>query len=53
MCRVLVNAVMNPRVPKSAENLLSGYTTGGPSSSAQLHRVTWDEPDLAKYIKLK
>jgi hypothetical protein len=35
--RALVNAVMNLRVPRSAGKLSSGCTTGGLSSSAQLH----------------
>jgi hypothetical protein len=34
-----VNAVMNLRVPYNAGKLSSGLTTGGLSSSAQLHRV--------------
>jgi hypothetical protein len=37
--RVLVNAVMDLRVPQSAGNLSSGCTTCRLSSSAQLHRV--------------
>jgi hypothetical protein len=36
--RAFVNAVMNLRVPYG--KLSSGYTTGGLSSSAQLHRVS-------------
>jgi hypothetical protein len=35
--RALVNAVMNLQVPKNAGELPSGCTTGGVSSSAQLH----------------
>jgi hypothetical protein len=35
--RVLVNSVMNLRVPRNAGKLLSGYITGGLSISAQLH----------------
>jgi hypothetical protein len=35
--RAVVNAVMNLRVPQYAERLSSGFTTGGLSSSAQLH----------------
>jgi hypothetical protein len=38
--RALVNAVMNLRVIWSAAKLSSGFTTGGFSSSAQLHRVS-------------
>jgi hypothetical protein len=30
---------VNLRAPFSAENPSSGYTTRGPSNSAQLHRV--------------
>jgi hypothetical protein len=37
-CRALVNEVMNLQVPQDAGKLLSGYTTGGLLSSAQLHR---------------
>jgi hypothetical protein len=37
---VVVNAVMNLRVPQNAGKLSSSYTTGGLSSSAQLHRVS-------------
>jgi hypothetical protein len=36
----LVNAVMNLRVPKNSEKLPNGYTSGGLSSSAQLHRIS-------------
>jgi hypothetical protein len=36
--RALVNAEMNLRVPENAGNFLSGCTTVGISSSAQLHR---------------
>jgi hypothetical protein len=36
----LVNSVMNLRVRQNAEKLLSGSTTGGLSSSAQLHWVS-------------
>jgi hypothetical protein len=36
----LVNAVMNLWVPYNAEKLSSGFTTGGLSSSAHLHRVS-------------
>jgi hypothetical protein len=35
-----VNAVMNLRVLSNAGKLSSGLTTGGLSSSAQLHRVS-------------
>jgi hypothetical protein len=38
--RALVNAVMNLRDPYSAGKLLSGFTTGDLSSSAQLHKVS-------------
>jgi hypothetical protein len=37
--RVLVNAVINLRIPLNAGKLSSGYTTGDLSSSAQLHSV--------------
>jgi hypothetical protein len=37
--RALLNAVVILRVPYNAGKLSSGYATGGPSSSAQLHRV--------------
>jgi hypothetical protein len=36
--RALVKAVMNLRVPENAGKLLSGCTSGGLSSSGQLHR---------------
>jgi hypothetical protein len=42
--KVLVNSVLNFRVPQNAGKLWSGLTTCGLSSSAQLHRVssvTW------------
>jgi hypothetical protein len=38
--RAFVNAVMNFWVPENAGKLSSGYTTGGLSSSSQLHRVS-------------
>jgi hypothetical protein len=38
--RALVNSVLNLRVPKNAGKLSNGLTTGGLSSSAQLHRVS-------------
>jgi hypothetical protein len=38
--RAVVNSVMNLRVPKNAGELSSGFTTGGLSNSAQLHRVS-------------
>jgi hypothetical protein len=38
--RALVNAVMNLWVPLNAGKLSSGFTTGGLSSSAQLHRIS-------------
>jgi hypothetical protein len=34
-----VNSILNLRVPQNAGKLLSGLTTGGLSTSAQLHRV--------------
>jgi hypothetical protein len=34
--RVLVNSIMNLRVPKDAGKLFSGYTSGGLLSSSQL-----------------
>jgi hypothetical protein len=37
--RALVNSVLNLRVPLNAGKLWSGLTTGGLSSSVQLHRV--------------
>jgi hypothetical protein len=37
--RAVVNAVTNLRVPLNSRKLLSGCTTGGPSSCAQLYRV--------------
>jgi hypothetical protein len=39
--RALVNSVMNLRVPYNDEKLSSGYTTGGLSSTAQFHRVSY------------
>jgi hypothetical protein len=38
--RALVNVSMNLRVPYNADNFSSSFTTGGLSSSAQLHRVS-------------
>jgi hypothetical protein len=38
--RAPVNVVINLRVVQNAGKLSSGYTTGGLSSSAQLHRVS-------------
>jgi hypothetical protein len=38
--RSFVNSVLNLRVPRNAGKLSTGLTTGGLSSSAQLHRVT-------------
>jgi hypothetical protein len=35
-----VNSVMNIRVPQNAGKLVSVLTTGGLTSSAQLHRVS-------------
>jgi hypothetical protein len=37
--RVLVNSIMNPRVPENAGSFARGCTTDGLLSSAQLHRV--------------
>jgi hypothetical protein len=37
--RALVNSVLNLRVPRNAGKLLSGLTSSGLSSSAQIHRV--------------
>jgi hypothetical protein len=39
-CRVLVNAVMNLRVPKNAEKLSSGIASDGLSCSAQVLLVS-------------
>jgi hypothetical protein len=39
-CRALVNSVMNLMVQQNAWKLSSIFTTGGPSSSAQLHRYS-------------
>jgi hypothetical protein len=38
--RALVNSVLNLRVPCNAGELSSGLTSGGLSSSVQLHRVS-------------
>jgi hypothetical protein len=38
--RALVNSVFNLWVPWNAGKLSNGYTTGGLSSSAQLHIVS-------------
>jgi hypothetical protein len=38
--RVLVDTVMNLRVPKNAGKFLSSCTTGGFSRKAQLHEVS-------------
>jgi hypothetical protein len=35
-----VNVVMNLQVAQNAVKLSSGFTTGGLSNSAQLHRVS-------------
>jgi hypothetical protein len=45
--RALVNAVMNVQVPGRAGKLWSGFTTGGLSSSAQLHRAHSQEPEIS------
>jgi hypothetical protein len=37
----LMNAVMKFRIPRNARKLSSVCTTGGLSSSAQLHIVSW------------
>jgi hypothetical protein len=39
--RVLVNSVLNLRVPWNAGKLSSGLTSSGLTNSAQLHRVTF------------
>jgi hypothetical protein len=39
-CRALVNSVLNIWVPENAGALSIGLTTGGLSSSAELHRVS-------------
>jgi hypothetical protein len=39
--RVLLNSVLNFRVPYNTGKLSSGLTTGGLSSSAQLHGVSY------------
>jgi hypothetical protein len=36
----IVNAVMSLRVSQNAGKLSSGYTIGGPSSTAQFHKVS-------------
>jgi hypothetical protein len=41
-CRALVNSVLNLQVPYNAGKLPSGLTTGGLSSSAQLHTVSYN-----------
>jgi hypothetical protein len=41
--RALVNSVLNLRVPSDAGKLSSGLTSSGLSSSAQLHRVSYNE----------
>jgi hypothetical protein len=48
-CRALVNVVINHWVASNAGELLNVYTTGGHSSSAQLHRVIGQScPNLSK-----
>jgi hypothetical protein len=50
--RALVNSVLNLRVPWNAGKLSSGLTTGGLSSSTQLHRVILPRyNDLTFYFK--
>jgi hypothetical protein len=39
MCRALVNAVMNLRIPYNGGKLSNGFTTGILASSAHLRRV--------------
>jgi hypothetical protein len=39
--RALVSAIINPRIPQNTGKLSSGYTTGGLSSSAQFHRISY------------
>jgi hypothetical protein len=50
--RALVNAVMNLRFPYNARKLSSGCTTGGLSSSAQLHRVSFLNMDIFRQTDL-
>jgi hypothetical protein len=40
--RALVNSILNLRVPCNAGKLSSGVTSSGLSSSAQLHRVSYE-----------
>jgi hypothetical protein len=44
--RVLVNTVMNFRVPKSGGKFLSSCTTGGFSRRAQLHEISKSDGGL-------
>jgi hypothetical protein len=46
--RALVNAVMNLRVPHNAGKLSSGFTTGGLTSIAQLHTVSYSVSYLVR-----
>jgi hypothetical protein len=39
--RALVNSILDLRIPLSADKLSSGSETGGLSSSAQLHKVSY------------
>jgi hypothetical protein len=41
--RALVNLVLNLRIPSNAGRLSSGLTIGGLLSSAQLHRVSYED----------
>jgi hypothetical protein len=38
--KALVNSVMNLRVPSNVAKLPTGFTSGGLSSNAELHRVS-------------
>jgi hypothetical protein len=49
----LVNKLMNLRIPQNAVKFLNGYTTGGISSSAQLHRVSWLCYHLLRYSTMQ
>jgi hypothetical protein len=43
--RALVNMVLNLQIPQNAGKFLSGCTTGGLSSSAQLHQLVMLEAE--------
>jgi hypothetical protein len=47
--RALVNALMNLQVPYIAWKFSSGYTTGGPWSSVQLHRGRYNYLIVGRY----